>query len=58
MNVYSDLCPISENGSLTILKQLEDYLLNVNNPGDIDTKDQTEWSELAANFELLMFFKM
>ena len=37
MNVYLDLCPISENDSLAILKQLEDYLLIVNKPGDNDT---------------------
>ena len=39
MNVYSDLCPSAENESKTILKQLDDYLLLVNRPGDINTRD-------------------
>ena len=38
MNIYSDLCSSSESDSLTILKQLEDYLTIVNKTSYIDTK--------------------
>ena len=59
MNVYSDLCPSAENESKTILKQLDDYLLLVNRPGDINTRDfwlhyQSEWPELAAYTKQLL----
>ena len=53
MNVYSDLCSTNENDTSTILRQFEDYLLLVNKPGHIDTKEfwlqyQKSWPELTA----------
>ena len=59
MNVYSDLCSNTENESLTILKQLDYYILLVNKPGDINSRDfwlnyQKEWPELAAYTKQLL----